>query len=459
MSDISSDSLHLPSDEDEVHIQPVSHAQFRQVAAPAQSLPGTPGGRIGKAESGKKYYQRLEGAPVFVERFEKGLERTDRKREEWREERERKEMKECTFAPKLVAKQSSTHHQTLPEMYSSALLKAQHFQDLREAAQEHERLHLGPFRPTLNPKSLQLAQNSRNTPDLFTYLHTTKTTEKSRNTYKEPTHSFRPAINQKSAEMQRTQNIEDLLMEDARKRKERIEHISPLKNTEKLISSQSEKVLVDKFTSEFKGAIGKITSEEVLTKTQVYAVLRELQFIRMGSCQLVEEMWEYLNSGQQQSSLSSQVLLCFLLSLQRLPSPSPFSPHSLRHIQHTFHPLYTTRQQIRSRSTLNPTYKFTLKYPFQPDISKKTYFMEIPQTERVSLKRNSEVEMYFQAKQEEIGVKVKQGQTEGRGNAETILGKYIQIAQETVRKPQDRNEALFRLAAVQQRGRSSSSLE
>jgi len=449
MSISSADSFDLPSEE-EVQIGTIGCTAFKQTTVSTPVSPFRPPKNT-PCEPAKKYYQRLEGAPSYVQRFEVGLERTDLKRQTRQQERDLKEMAECTFAPVLTAKQGLSRRKTMPEMYIAAVAQAQQLQERRETALEKERQSLGPFKPTLNSLSLKLAKSKRESQeDLYTYLHRTKTSDRPRKTYFEEKPTFHPSINPKSAGLLRTQNIEDLLMEDAHKRQERQVLPQSPSLPEKLINPQSEKVLSEKFEGEFTAVLKGMGVGEDLRKAQGYAVLRELHFLREVRSPLVEELWAYLDpEGREVVPIS--LLLSVLLAIQRLPSThsASFSPQALASLQHTFQPLHTCRQKAISKSRLNPTYKFQVNYPFQPDITKTVFTMVSPRTERTSLK-SEEMDRYFEAKREEAGSKVKfTVEGEGKASRGSILGRYMQISQSTVKRPQDRNEALFRLAALQ----------
>lgn len=447
MSISSSDSLNLPS-EDEVQVGTIGCTAFKPVSSPA--APAVPVKT--HWEPVKKYYQQLEGAPSFVERFEVGLERTDLKRRTQQQERDKQEMAQCTFAPVLTAKQHLSRHKTMPEMYLDAVAQTQLLQERREAALEKERRSVGPFKPTLNSLSLKLAKTKRESQeDLYTYLHRTKTSDRPRKAHIEEKPTFRPSINPKSASILRTQNIEDVLMEDAHKRQERQSLPPPFSLPDKLISPHSEKVLSEKFENEFTAVCKGIGAGERLSKSQLYAVLRELHFVREVRSALAEELWTWLDPDGREEVLAG-LLLAALRAIQRLPGPSStlLSPQTLASLQHTFKPLYLCRQTAISKSRLNPTYKFQVNYPFQPDITKTAFMMGSPRTERTSLK-SEEMERYFETKREEACLKARvTAGGEDRAGKGSILGQYIQISQSTVKRPQDRNEALFRLAALHQ---------
>lgn len=455
MSISSSDSLNLPSD-DEVHIGTIGQTAFKPLPTASKSSPPSPVLPAKPTNPVKRYYQHLQGAPSFVERFEVGLQRTDIKVKTWKEERDKKEMAECTFAPVLTAKQSLTRHKTMSQMYTDAVAQAEDLQKRREAVLEKERISIGPFKPTLNPLSLKLAKTKRELQeDFYTYLHRTKTSEHIRKTYNEEKPCFRPSINPKSAGIQRTQNIEDLLMEDARKRKERQSLARCPSLPDKLISPHSEKMLSDKFEAEFTAEVRGIGAEEELSKAQMYTVLRDMHFVKEVSSPLVEELWRYLRSDGK-DMVPVKLVLCILVVIQHLPSLTPLSSQAVTNIRQTFRPLYLARQEAISKSQLNPTYKFQVTYPFQPDITKTGFMMVSPRTERTSLK-SEELNRYFETKREEVGIRVKAGTAggEARPSSGSILGQYIQISKSTVKRPQDRNEALFRLASLQPRHHST----
>jgi hypothetical protein len=240
----------------------------------------------------------------FVQRLYQYRDQVEEKLKQTKERLMERERLACTFTPVLTTPKSSRERRQPEDLYYEG--KARVEASLRERAfkRTESRHETSSFRPELNTKSLQiLVKKGRDSLPVYTKLYESSKTATARSIQtlspKATLPAFRPTINKQSQQITRDKQINLKLYEDATRRAQKqIPKLEPFQ--QRLMSKNSEKVLVAKFEGEFETVCKRIGAEKLVSEAnQIERILEIMHFKpKSGLDKPVKQIWTALQ-GQE----------------------------------------------------------------------------------------------------------------------------------------------------------------
>lgn len=191
---------------------------------------------------------------------------------------------------------------------------------------------------------------------------------------------FRPTINQKSKNLARQGKIENILYEDALRRKNKTVNTQNSPQT-KFLTSNSEKFLADKFKRDFNDCLVEIETEDSskLNYNQLLDISRSLYFIREEKEELdritTMQIWRMF-SEDEAVLVSKESVLAVLLGVMGLweewmegeSIQVKISKEETMKLHKKYKQLYSNRCDVTNKSTINQTFKNLVEPTFQPEM-------------------------------------------------------------------------------------------
>lgn len=334
----------------------------------------------------------------FVQRLYQYRDQVEEKLKQTKERLMERERLACTFTPVLTTPKSSRERRQPEDLYYEG--KARVEASLRERAfkRTESRHETSSFRPELNTKSLQiLVKKGRDSLPVYTKLYESSKTATARSIQtlspKATLPAFRPTINKQSQQITRDKQINLKLYEDATRRAQKqIPKLEPFQ--QRLMSKNSEKVLVAKFEGEFETVCKRIGAEKLVSEAnQIERILEIMHFKpKSGLDKPVKQIWTALQ-GQERGGIKLFDLLTFLKAMMRfspglriVPESSSgaifghfrddyyvFSEKDLQRVHTSFESLYEARLAVVNKSNIHPQYRSLEAFPFKPDLGKTSH--------------------------------------------------------------------------------------
>lgn len=334
----------------------------------------------------------------FVQRLYQYRDQVEQKLKQTKEKLLERERQACTFAPALTTPKSSSERRQPEDLYYEGRARAE--ASLRERAfkRAESRHETSTFRPELNTKSLQiLVKKGRDSAPIYSKLFAASKTATARSIQtlspKASLPSFRPSINKKSEVLTREKQVNLKLYEDAVRRAQKpVPKVEPFQ--QKLMSRNSEKVLVAKFEGEFEAVCKRVGVEKLVSEaSQVERVLEMLHFKPISGLEKpVKQIWRALQ-GQERVGIKPFDLLTFLKAVMRFFPEQRLVPESvpgalfghfkddryvlahkdLQRVQTSFQSLYEARLAVVNKSNIHPQYRSLDAFPFKPDLAKTSH--------------------------------------------------------------------------------------
>ena len=333
----------------------------------------------------------------FVQRLYQYRDQVEQKLKQTKERLLERERQACTFAPALTTPKSSSERRQPEDLYYEGRARAE--ASLRERAfkRAESRHETSTFRPELNTKSLQiLVKKGRDSAPVYTKLYEASKAATARSIQTlspKALPTFRPSINKQSEVLPRDKQVNLKLYEDAVRRAQKpVPKLEPFQ--QKLISRNSEKVLVAKFEGEFEAVCKRVGVERLVSEaSQVERILEMLHFKPISGLEKpVKQIWRALQ-GQERVGIKPFDLLTFLKAVMRFSSGHREVPEAvagalfghfqadrfvfalkdLQRVHTSFQSLYEARLAVVNKSNIHPQYRSLDPFPFKPDLAKTAH--------------------------------------------------------------------------------------
>ncbi len=152
---------------------------------------------------------------------------------------------------------------------------------------------------------------------------------------------FVPQIHKKSQKIQRESKIDDLLYSDAKRRRNKVQENlqksyktqEPPKTTTKIVSSKSQKLVIQRFMKEFAQVIEEKEhkEDEIISKKEANELMNALGFILDMQSKveesLMEEIWHHLSQNDE-ADVTVLSLKVFMCCIQNFDLPWMKAPES-----------------------------------------------------------------------------------------------------------------------------------
>ncbi|OMJ66313.1 hypothetical protein SteCoe_36877 [Stentor coeruleus] len=408
--------------------------------------------------------------PDINERFFKFKEKVKAKIEKMSQDQQELHKKTCTFKPKLLNNKRSARNfeEFLKEMKKFERSKDEKLNKLRTMKGKDNMIPT--HAPALCKQSMKILRKKDFVQPVHQKLYNERRLMdlKKDKSKAEPLPSFNPTVNQKSHDVKREGNINDVLYEDAVRRQKK-RSISPIEVKGKFVSEKSEQVLCDKFTREFISAVRKGFCEDKpwFTYSEFLFVLCEMDFIKND----VDDFGYYIEKDQtikawkeiegveseEGKSISRQRLLDFLLAVMNYEHPSYFQ--DIKAIHREFISFYENRHlsifnQKTSRiikdreQTFTPSYLSSYSNSPSEILQKKRqfFFPKSPQEDdRKSLKKLDFCTFKPKIKR---GPKIIIDQS--FNDSDSLSSEYIRLSEDPGSKTSHRAEILYNFSKIAQ---------
>lgn len=471
--------------------------------------------------------------PVDVKHFYEFRTRAEVKTDRLRKEMSEKEVAECSFKPTIIGPAQPRQSRSSQEYYTDMIqYKAKTNAKLRQMKDETDKMMKETegqlFKPALCEKSRKMAGDSTQPRyEMLYQLHKGRlqsqiqgpedlldkesqdslASEQSSELQAKP---FHPAINKRSHHMTRDAPVEEYLYQEAFKRAEKQRNAQPKpREAEKLISSSSETLLVEKFQAELDEQWKVLEGEkEDISYMKFVELLLNLSFVDNNpevrtyeqERDLVLRAWNSFGVAADQRVMKRRVELLLNsvmnfwtpgMAAPEVPPPALSednpatipetaedkpaeavgfytTPAKVSKVHSQFRPLYEHRMWKLGKSNIHPTFKFKEELPFRPTLDRGSEKM----AEETRQHRGEKIEDVLMAETQRI--KERQDQQKAKVDRDTL--KECRFRPETNRKSakligtveaytkdslsseyikirnseQGRNETLYQLAAVAQ---------
>ena len=458
------------------------------------------------------------------------------------EEKLLKEKALCTFQPNTNKKSRSTSvgHRSSDDFYHEMMRHKKDIEDRvkymrEEAGKAQQSMEEGYFRPVLCEKSKALV-SAKGVPDLPVHeklyqahrlnmqrqLKVAEPHEESVSLVSEATSDtsvtsmpFMPTINSVSRQITRHKPIETHLLEDAERRRKQRESLSRPSTDHKLISLNSEQLLIKRFKEEINSAWDSLDDKKTgkLNYIKTGELLHSLYFVSNNpkeknyeeQRELVKVMWMLMKleddgciSKDNFETLALAVMNFQVKETEKtepVPSkPSSFLSHPIgrlesgifllnpgdcKRLHSQFKPWYTHRLSHLNRSSKNPTIKNEVKYTHKPTISLASQRLVASRSvERLSeghgkiedfliaeakRKQERQKELLAKAEREEMKECVFAPQTNLHSKKiitnledpekDTLTAEYLRLLKNTSPKAKEKTTVLYNLATLSQQRR------
>jgi len=477
--------------------------------------------------------------PVDVKHFEEFKTRAEHKTDLLRTVMQGKEVAECSFKPVIIGTAQPRPSRTSQEYYTDMLnYKAKTNQRLRQMKDETDKMMQETegtmFKPELCEKSRKMAgESTQPRYERLYQLHKGRLQsqiqgpgdlldKESEDSLASELSSaslaakpFHPAINKRSHQMAREGHVEDYLYQEAFRRAEKLRNVQPRPiGAEKLISSSSETLLIEKFQGELDEQWKALEGEkEDISYMKFVELLLNLSFVDNNpevrtyeqERDLVLRAWNSFGVAADQRVVKRRVelllysIMNFWTASMAAPAVQPAVPvessleavvepaeeksvaveaegfyttsAKVTRVHVLFRPLYEHRMWKLDKSNIHPTFKFKEELTFRPTLDRGSEKM----AEESRQQRGEKIEDALMA--ETHRMKERQDQLKAKVDRDTL--KECRFRPETNRKSskligtvqayskdslsseyikirssdQGRNEVLYQLAAVAQERR------
>lgn len=313
-----------------------------------------------------------------VEAVAKSLQEKKAKIEKLQNEVIENELKECTFAPKILAQKKSRN----PEEYYKDQMK---FEEKKQEKLKNIQKELSKsvasemssfsFAPSISEKSVFLASKHVYNTDTYDRMSkglkpkipsdddNNEAQSDDRKTKDEKSSSsdftFTPSLNLRSKNMLRMTPVDEILYEDAKRRIKLKNENKIAQNTEFTVNPNSEKMLIEKFCKEFMD----ICLPENVNYSDYYAVLQNMYFAlgneryRDKEKDLAFRLWSRISQGQENTP--SERFLMNLLAIMKYQtamytdSVEAISPEETESLHLSYILFYENRTSVTNKSTIN----------------------------------------------------------------------------------------------------------
>lgn len=265
--------------------------------------------------------KRLKNADV-KERFYKHQEKVKEKIEKLSEKIKEQEIEECTFKPTILNKNRT---RTVNEFLAHMQKFEENKKDKVISKLKEQELEVKKLKKIAKPK---LCKNSRRIVEKLEVRDIDKLAKaKVTVEVKKDVNSFRPNVCAKSKELYREKKVEDILYEDAVRRASKPAASTPTIRS-KFASSNSEKVLLDKFKKDFDEHFSYLDIEGngYINYTKFTTLLYNMNFLSRSSSkisrqkQLALEIWTLIG-GEELNTIHYTNLQSILTCIMNYKDP------------------------------------------------------------------------------------------------------------------------------------------
>lgn len=332
--------------------------------------------------------------PDIKERFYDKAETYKKKKEELRDKFDKEELSACTFQPKTNSKDKpllkpSNFNAKLDEYISRQRKnKEKAMEDAKKIAEKAENDEDLSYKPKICEKSKEiLMKKAPQEGPIYERLYNhgkaqpkveAELENESNVMVEESEICFHPTINKKSQNLLRTERIENILYEDAIRRKNNPPQMAK-SPTPRFMGSNSEKVLIDKFKREFWDVVNQIViNTELVNYSKISEIFKSLYFIREDKEDQdklhLQSIWRSYTLNEEDSLTKPEVLSLSLAVMgffeDWMLTESPKARFTKEEVQ-KFHKkneqLYKNRTLVTLKSNINQSIKYTVDYSFQPE--------------------------------------------------------------------------------------------
>jgi hypothetical protein len=283
-----------------------------------------------------------------------------------REEKIKNELKECTFAPKILENRKKRSPE---EYYKDQMKFEEKKQEKLKSIQKNmsetiaNELNSLSFKPNIAEKSAVMASKhvyeegtferlSKGTKPKVKEDETRESTEEKSVKEEKNEFTFTPSLNIRSKNMLRMAPVEEILYEDAKRRQKTKNETKVVYSYEVNVNSNSEKVLIEKFYKDFL----EICDFDNICFSDLNMILQALH-MSLGSEKnkskekdLSFKLWEKVTGGEQ--SVSSEKLLMHLMAIMKYQtsiytdSSEAISPEETDTLHNTYSLFFENRNSI-----------------------------------------------------------------------------------------------------------------
>ena len=410
-----------------------------------------------------------------------------------REELSNLQLKECTFAPKIIGDSKVRS----PEQYYKDQLRFEESrnQKVKEKQKEISQSALTEINsfshiPAIAEQSIKLASKHKYEEGTIERLHkgiapkvhreeseetkkddalVNRDAEFQRSAGKSKTkvelspenlHTFTPAVNKRSKNLLRAAPVEEILYEDAKRRQKQQNEQKLMMSYESPLNPNSEKFLIERFYKDF----FEICKWESLIYADFQVVLRSMQFllglskIQDKERELSLKLWKRVSQGGEE--VPNERVLMMLLAVMRYQSAiftdskEAISPEETETLHQQFYLLYCNRVSVTTRSSINKSLNNKeLESLFNPDICpnsrKIAGYVTIDQINKRKKKKQTEIIKEMEEKNmEECTFQPKVSQGLWRHKSEETIGAYSKEHEDIVLGASNKGEALYAIAQI-----------
>ena len=333
----------------------------------------------------QKYFHLFDEKPKkrsknfdVKERFYKHQDRVKEKIEKLTEIVKEQEIEECTFRPTILNKNNKGKQRTVDEFLANMQKFEENKKDKVKVKLEEQEMEIRKLKKSAKPK---LCNNSRRMVEKMEMRDLEKLAKAKvvvDNRGKPEAGLFRPNVCARSKDIIRDKKVEDILYEDAIRRASRVGASTPTING-KYASSNSEKVLLEKFKREFEEHFSYLDIEgnQAVNYTKFTTLLYNMNFLSRSSSKISKQKQQALQiwtliGGEESNTVHYTNLLAILTCIMnyRDPSiPSHNKPPSLGYlVNSTYHVCPSEVPKLHQHFFLLFEEK-TLSRPKSPDTS------------------------------------------------------------------------------------------
>lgn len=283
----------------------------------------------------QKYFHLFDEKPKkrsknfdVKERFYKHQDRVKEKIEKLTEIVKEQEIEECTFRPTILNKNKK--NRTVDEFLATMQKFEDNKKDKIKVKLQEQEMEIKKLKKIAKPK---LCKNSRRMVDMMEVrdlekLAKAKGVVEGKDKAKEEVGLFRPNVCARSKEMFRGKKVEDILYDDAVRRASRVSASTPTIKG-KYASSNSEKVLLEKFKREFEEHFSYLDIEgnQVINYTKFTTLLYNMNFLSRSSSKISKQKQQALKiwtliGGEECNTVHFSNLLAILTCIMNYKDPS-----------------------------------------------------------------------------------------------------------------------------------------
>lgn len=365
------------------------------------------------------------------ERFYSKAKKTEEKLKTLKELKEIQEINSCTFKPKITTKRKEKSYDEFYEYM--AKFKEQKEKKIKMIQEEEqkaiEKSSDCSYQPKLCEKSIQIvARKSTIDDNTFERLHnyykckgnSVDRSDKGMDSkHDSPNKEFQPKVSKKSQNLQRTQPVENILYNDAIRRKNKeVKEVSYL--VPKFITSSSEKVLITKLKREFEEGffLIDIDSTGEVNYTRMIELFRQLSMVKDDSKReeerlLILEAWKMM-SNDNSSACTKPSLLVFILAVmgfyedwmgQADNGRLVISQADFKKIHTKYDLFYRNRSVSVHKNPNTKSSKDIEEYSFHPQIGGISENLYEPAKSR---RYNGKIEDYLIAEKQKVSQKIEE---------------------------------------------------